>query len=86
LTNDRKILRECPLCGGIVELDRDDPLLPDALLHDESEGLLDGMGRVDRVVSALCGCFVLQMDDNAIGRLLACVLALDAGSDEPPGG
>lgn len=81
--SDRKILRECPLCGGVVELDRDDPLLTDTLLEEGSGGVT-GEGRpVDRLTAALCGCYVFRMDDNAIGRLMAAVLGVGADSDGP---
>lgn len=88
VTSDRKILRECPLCGGVVELDRDAPLLADALLQDGSGALLqDGSGGVtseggpvDRLITALCGCYVFRMDDNAIGRLMASILGVGADS------
>ncbi|MHB9150124.1 MAG: hypothetical protein ACYC33_08630 [Thermoleophilia bacterium] len=83
VTNDRKILRECPLCGGFVELDRDNPLLADAPLEDGSRGVTSERGPVDRLTTALCGCYVFRMDDNAIGRLMAAVLGVEADPDGP---
>ncbi len=83
VTNDRKILRECPLCGGVVELDQDDPLLADALLEDGPGDVTGEGGPVDRLTTALCGCYVFRMDDDAIGRLMAAVLGAKADSDGP---
>lgn len=83
VTNDRKILRECPLCGGVVELDRDDPPLVEALLEDGSTAVTCEGRPTDRLLSALCGCYVFRMNDNAIGRLMAAVLRVEADSDGP---
>ena len=50
-----------------------------ARLHSETgEG-----GPVDRLTTALCGCYVFRMDDNAIGRLMAAVLGAKADPDGP---
>lgn len=83
VTNDRKILRECPLCGGVVELDRDDPLVADSLLEEGPDGGIGEGGPVDRLITAVCGCYVFRMDDNAVGRLMAAVLGAKADSDGP---
>ncbi len=83
MTKQLKILRECPLCSGAVEVDPDDPLLGDRLPLEDVEGLFGARVRTDWVVSALCGCYVFRMDDGAIGRLLASILVLDEESDEP---
>ncbi|HZK48749.1 MAG TPA: hypothetical protein VFD74_04025 [Thermoleophilia bacterium] len=80
VTSSRKILHECPLCGAAVELDQDDPLVAAMLSGDSGER---GGGRTDRILSALCGCYVLRMDDSALGRLLASVLSMNGGPDKP---
>lgn len=63
---------ECPGCGAHV------PLPEDGVLGD-----LAG-DRLDALAHALCGCYVLDMSDNALGRLLAAVLV--TGEPDDPGG
>ena len=82
VTKQLKILRECPLCNGAVEVDADDPLLGDRLPLEDVEDLVGARARTDWVVSALCGCYVFRMDDAAIGRLFASILALHGEADE----
>ena len=64
---------ECPGCGAHV------PLPEDGVLGD-----LAG-DRLDALAHALCGCYVLDMSDNALGRLLAAVL-VTGEPDEHGGG
>ncbi|MHB8869761.1 MAG: hypothetical protein ACYC6T_06885 [Thermoleophilia bacterium] len=60
LTEDVQIVRECPFCGSDVRLSADG---------------LSGSTGMDRVVHALCGCYIFEMPESALGRLLASVLA-----------
>lgn len=83
MTKQLKMLRECPLCGVVVEVDPDDLLLGVGLTLDDVEGPFGARVCTDWVASALCGCYVFSMDDGAIGRLLASILALDEESGEP---
>jgi hypothetical protein len=67
----------------VVEVAPVDPLLDDRLPLDDVGDRFGVRMRTDWVVSALCGCYVFSMDDGAIGRLFASILALDGESDEP---
>ena len=65
----------------------DDPLFaalgPDDRPADASSAHLDQVARADRVArgdrvaAALCCCYVFRMDESAIGRLMAGILASD---------
>jgi hypothetical protein len=75
------IERTCPLCGAPVAIPADDPLFaalgPDDPPDDASPAHLDRVARGDRVAAALCCCYVFRMDESAIGRLMAGILASD---------
>lgn len=79
MTNDIQITRRCPSCGrevvlspgylpGFEEFDPYDPL---------ARGPESDPPGIRRIVHALCGCYIFDMPDPALGRLLTSVLAMD---------
>lgn len=87
LTSDIQITRRCPSCGSEVTLslgdlrgwtDIDPRDLSD--LRPECDP-----PQMSRVVHALCGCYIFEMPDSALGRLLASVLAVEEGPPDEGG-
>ena len=64
------------MCGASVAIPEDDPLFA-AARERAGVGSPSGSERADRLISALCGCYVFRMDESALGRLLAGILATD---------
>ena len=84
MTSHDQISRRCPSCGKEVVLSLSDlhgwtAVDPYDLMARGPETDPPGIGRV---VRALCGCYVFEMPESAVGRLLASVLA---ANDEEPG-
>ncbi|MHB1343518.1 MAG: hypothetical protein ACYCX3_04105 [Thermoleophilia bacterium] len=78
MTDDTQIVRQCPFCGNDVRLSADGPsgstVIDPRDRFDQQPPKADPPG-MDRVVHALCGCYIFEMPDSALGRLLASVLA-----------
>jgi hypothetical protein len=86
LTKDIQITRRCPSCGREVSLCVKDLLGSADIGPDDLQALGSEPDppRIGRVVRALCGCYVFEMSDTALGRLLTSVMAATDG--EPVGG
>jgi len=78
LTEDVQIVRQCPFCGSDVRLSAGDvsghPVIEPRDRFDQQPFKADPPG-MDRIVHALCGCYIFEMPEYALGRLLASVLA-----------
>lgn len=79
MTNEIHITRRCPSCGREVVLSPGDlPGFEEFDPHDPLDrGPESDPPGIQRIVHALCGCYVFDMPDSALGRLLASVLARD---------
>lgn len=82
MTQNVQITRRCSFCGSEVRLSWDD--LPVDVQFDSlgltAEGPQPDPPGMDRVVHALCGCYIFKMPESALGRLLASVLATSGDS------
>jgi len=66
--------RKCPGCGAIVTL-------PLGCLDADSPEAED---RLDQLARAVCGCWVVTLPDNALGRLLGAITAEERASADRP--